>query len=76
MQDLLTVRQSAVNRLGNYLISKPRAREVKLETAIHQAAMLIGLSSSSEQPGPTAAISSSAARERRPGFPPPSSASG
>ncbi len=31
MQDLLTVRQSAVNRLGNYLISKPRAYEVKLQ---------------------------------------------
>jgi hypothetical protein len=42
MQDLLTARQSAVNRSGNDRISKPRARGVKLETAIHQAAPLIG----------------------------------
>ncbi|MGY4501727.1 hypothetical protein ACVWYH_005684 [Bradyrhizobium sp. GM24.11] len=55
---------------------QPRAREPKLETAIHQAAPLIGLSSSSEHPGPTASISSSAAREQRPGFLRPGSASG
>src|SRR5438270_12275384 len=41
---------------------QPRAHESKLERAIHQAAPLVGLSSSSEHPGPTAAINSSAAR--------------